>query len=297
MSYGLKAKWTNKHDIDPVIARAVMEDDYEAVGDISVTRLVRPPQITYLESVHEAEMVQDVVDGLYSLEGRALHHIIAQGKGGSIRGEPLPVMQEHRMTVEYAGWTISGQFDVLYTDTHTLKDYKMSSVWSHILGGKADHDEQLNFYAYLAQRNKLQVDKLKVVMWFRDWMASQVERDKQYPPLKVIEHEIPMWSLDSQALAFQDKVVLHQKAIDGVYPECTALERWARPDSWAVMKPGAKRAYRVFEEQALAHPMAASMPGYVVEYRPGENVRCARYCPVMQFCEQAKELGVTKGEV
>ena len=283
-------KWTNNHNIDPVIARAVMEDDYEQVGDISVTRLVRPPQITYLESVHGAEIEQDVVDGLYSLEGRALHHIISLGKG------ELPVIQEQRLTVEYAGWTISGRFDVLYTDTHILKDYKVSSVWSHILGGKADHDEQLNFYAYLAFRNKLQVDKLKVVMWFRDWMASQVERDRQYPPLKVIEHDIPMWAVDSQALAFQDKVVLHQKAIDGVYPECTAEERWARPDSWAVMKPGAKRAYRVFEEQALAHPMAAGMPGYVVEYRPGENVRCARYCPVMQFCEQAKELGVVKSD-
>ncbi|KKN10956.1 hypothetical protein LCGC14_1031360 [marine sediment metagenome] len=283
-------KWTNRHNIDPVIAEAVMQDDYEAVGDISVTRLVRPPQITYLESVHEDEIVQDVVDGLYSLEGRALHHIISQGERG------LGVIQEHRMTVDYSGWTISGQFDVLYTDTHTLKDYKVSSVWSHILGGKADHDEQLNFYAYLAQRNGLQVDRLKVVMWFRDWMASQVERDKQYPPLKVIEHEIPMWSLDTQALAFQDKVKLHQKAIDGVYPECTALERWARPDSWAVMKPGAKKAYRVFEEPALANALAESMGGYGVVHRPGENIRCARYCPVMQFCKQAKELGVTKGE-
>ncbi|KKL24966.1 hypothetical protein LCGC14_2410000, partial [marine sediment metagenome] len=41
-------KWTNRFNIDPVIAQAVMTDDYEAVGDISVTRLVRPPQITYL---------------------------------------------------------------------------------------------------------------------------------------------------------------------------------------------------------------------------------------------------------
>lgn len=283
-------RWTNRHNIDPVIARAVMEDDYEAVGDTSVTRLVRPPQVTYLESVHGDEIVQDIVEGLYSLEGRALHHIIAQGKGD------LPVVQEHRMMVEYNGWEISGQFDVLYTDTRTLKDYKVSSVWSHILGGKQDHDEQLNFYAYLARRNELRVDRLKVVMWFRDWMASQVERDKQYPPLKVIEHEIPMWPVDSQVLAFQAKVELHQKAMSGTYPQCTAEERWARPDSWAVMKPGAKKAYRVFEEQALAHPMAASMSGYEVVYRPGENVRCARYCPVMQFCEQAKELGVVKSD-
>ncbi|KKK98441.1 hypothetical protein LCGC14_2642770, partial [marine sediment metagenome] len=43
------------------------------------------------------------------------------------------------------------------------------------------------------------VDELKVVMWFRDWMASQVERDKQYPPLKVLEHTIPLWAPDTQA--------------------------------------------------------------------------------------------------
>ena len=69
-------KWINRFNIDPVIAQAVMTDDYEAVGDISITRLVRPPQITYLEHKHEDELEQDVVDGLFALEGRALHHIL-----------------------------------------------------------------------------------------------------------------------------------------------------------------------------------------------------------------------------
>ncbi|KKM14131.1 hypothetical protein LCGC14_1709210 [marine sediment metagenome] len=294
-------RWTNKHHIDPVIAQAVMTDDYEAVGDISVTRLVRPPQITYLEDKHQDKLVQDVVDGLYMLEGRALHHILALGRRGSFdpeEGQPevgVP-LQEYRLTVDYNGWTISGQFDVLYLETNTLKDYKVSSVWSHILGGKEDHEEQLNFYAYLAARSHIQVDELRVVMWFRDWMASQVERDKQYPPLKVIEHTIPLWALDSQALAFQEKVKLHQLARSGTYPECTPEERWARPDSWAVMKAGAKKAYRVFEEPAMAKAMASSMSGYEVQFRPGEQVRCARYCPVMSFCEQAKKLGVVKSD-
>ncbi|KKM18652.1 hypothetical protein LCGC14_1663480, partial [marine sediment metagenome] len=253
-------QWTNRHNIDPVIAQAVMTDDYEAVGDISVTRLVRPPQVTYLEHKHRDELVQDVVDGLYALEGRALHHILDLGRDAAR-------MQEHRLTVDYNGWTISGKFDVLYLETNTLKDYKVSSVWGHILGGKEDYEEQLNFYAYLAARSKIQVDKLAVVMWFRDWMASQVERDKQYPPLKVIEHGIPLWALDTQALAFQEKVKLHQLARSGTYPECTPEERWHKPDSWAVMKAGAKRAYRVFEEPALARAMADSMGAlYEVEF-------------------------------
>lgn len=280
-------RWTNRYNIDPVIAQAVMTDDYEAVGDISVTRLVRPPQITYLEHKHEDELVQDVHDGLYALEGRALHHIldIARDKAR---------LQEHRLTVDYNGWTISGRFDVLYTETNILKDYKVSSVWGHILGGKEDHEEQLNFYAYLAAREGTPVNELRVVMWFRDWMKSQVEKDKQYPPLKVLEHRIPLWSMDTQGHAFQEKVKLHQLARSGTYPACTPEERWARPDSWAVQKPDAKKAYRVFEEPALAKAMADSMVGYTVVHRPGENTRCSGYCSVVDFCEQAKELGVVK---
>ncbi|KKM85779.1 hypothetical protein LCGC14_1285620 [marine sediment metagenome] len=282
-------RWTNRHNIDPVIAQAVMTDDYEAVGDISVTRLVRPPQITYLEHKHKDELVQDITDGLFMLEGRALHHIldIARDK---VR------LQEHRLTVDFNGWEISGKFDVLYLDTNVLKDYKVSSVWGHILGGKEDHEEQLNFYAYLAIRNQIQVDELRIVMWFRDWMSSMVERDRQYPPLKVLEHTIPLWpTIDAQA-KFEDKVKLHQLARSGTYPPCTDEERWAKPDSWAVRKAGARKAYRVFEEPALAEAMARSMPGYEVQFRPGEQVRCARYCPVMQFCSQAKELGVVKSD-
>jgi hypothetical protein len=123
-----------------------------------------------------------------------------------------------------------------------------------------------------------------------------VERDKQYPPLKVLEHTIPLWTPDRQELAFQAAVKEHQLARSGTYRMCNAEEQWARPDSWAVMKPGAKKAYRVFEEPALAEAMANSMAGYEVQFRPGEQVRCARYCPVMQFCSQAKELGVVKSD-
>ncbi len=281
-------KYTNRYNIDPVIAQAVMTDDYEAVGDISVTRLVRPPQITYLEHQHEDELVQDVHDGLYMLEGRALHHVLDIARDKTR-------LQEHRLTVDYNGWVISGKFDVLYTETNILKDYKVSSVWSHILGGKEDHEEQLNFYAYLARVNGIQVDESRVVMWFRDWMRSEVERNKQYPPLKVLEHRIPLWSPIDTQNNFEEKVKLHQLARNqGTYPPCTTEERWARPDSWAVQKPDAKKAYRVFEEPALAEATANSMAGYTVVHRPGENVRCAGYCSVVDFCKQAKELGVVK---
>ena len=280
-------KWTNNHNIDPAIAQAVMEDDYEAVGDISVTRLVRPPQITALEHQHGDDLVQDITDGLYSLEGRALHNVL-----GAARADGR--LQEKRLMTECNGWTVSGRFDVYYETGAILKDYKVASVWSYILGGKEDWEMQLNFYAYLAAENGLMVDELKVVMWFRDWQKSKARREKDYPPIKVIEHRLPQWSLPECGRVFEERVRLHQAARNGDYPPCSPEERWAKPDTWAVQKPDAKKAYRVFEEPALAKTMADSMPGYEVQHRPGENSRCVAYCSVMPFCQQAKDLGVVQ---
>ena len=280
-------KWTNKHNIDPAIAQAVMEDDYEAVGDISVTRLVRPPQITALEHQHEPELVSDITDGLFMLEGRALHNILESARASGR-------LQEKRLVARCRDWEVSGRFDVYYEEGAILKDYKVSSVWSYVFG-KKDWEMQLNFYAYLAECNGMPVDELRIVMWFRDWQRSKA-RDTDYPPLKVVEVPIDLWASDYTAHQFQERVGLHQAAKEGTYPPCTEEERWAKPDSWAVVKAGAKRAYKVLYDPAMAEALANSMAGYGVVHRPGVNTRCASYCSVMPFCEQAKSLGVVPEE-
>ena len=275
-------KWTNRHNLDPVITQAVQEESYEAVGDISVTRLVQPPQLVALEYQYADVLEQDVIDGLHMLEGQALHSVLAAVTAPNR-------LQEHRLIVDCQGWLISGQLDVLYEDGHVLKDYKYTTVWSWVYGGKTEWEMQVNFYAHLARCNDLRVDTLSIVMWFRDWERREVERTQSYPPLKVMEQVIPLMP-DVQQV-FEERVRLHQAARQGTYPPCSDSERWARPDTWAVTKPGAKRAYRVLTEQAMAEAMARTS-GYVVEHRPGENIRCARYCPVVDYCEQAKSLGV-----
>ena len=293
-----KVKWINPSNIDPVIAQAVMEDDYEEVGDTSVTRLVRPAQIAALEHQYQDEQVMDVTDGLYMLEGRALHSVLAKARE---EGR----LQEHRLMTEHNGWDISGRFDVLYQggvytenmlapkpSLNILKDYKVASVWSYILGGKADWEMQLNFYAYLASMNGIPVDELMIVYWFRDWQASKARIDSSYPQLKVLEKEVPLWPPDVVSRVFKERVELHQAARQGQYPPCSDEERWARPDTWAVIKQGAKRAYRVLSEQVMAEALAKADSRYHVEHRPGVNARCAGYCPVMPFCLQAKQLGV-----
>ena len=278
-------KWTNTHNIDAVIAQAVMDDDYESLGDTSVTRLVRPAQIAALEYQHEDERVMDVSEGLFMLDGRAFHSVLDKARA---EGR----LQEHQLTAEHNGWTISGRFDVLYEDDAILKDYKRTSVWSYILGGKSDWEMQLNFYAYLAFMNNIRVDELRIAYWFRDWQKS-LTRDSNYPQLQVLEKEVPLWPLEVVSRVFKERVELHQAARQGQYPPCSDEERWARPDTWAVIKQGAKRAYRVLSSPEMAEALVRGMgPGYSVEHRLGTNARCEGYCPVMPFCLQAKELGV-----
>jgi len=278
-------KWTNRHNIDPAIAQAVMNDDYELVGDISVTGLIRPPQIAALEVQHEDEIEQDVSDGLWRLLGQSMHQVLQTGRlAGAI--------QEKRLVVEVNGWKVSGAFDIYYDDSNTIKDFKVTSVWSYIFGGRAEWQAQVNLYAYLAEQNGIQVDELKIVMLLRDWNKSGLQGNVDYPPIPFVEVGISKWPSEFTQRFLEERVTLHQSAREGTYPPCTDEERWAQPETWAVQKVGAKRAWRVFKSMEDAVNLAGKAKGYTVEHRPGKNVRCAGYCPVARFCEQARELGV-----
>src|SRR3990167_8756480 len=99
--------WTNKFGLDEGLAEAIRNDPYELVGDISVTGLLRPPQIAALELAHADEITQDVSEGLWRLLGEAMHYVVSKAEvAGSI--------VEHRLTTEVLGWTVSGQFDRYY---------------------------------------------------------------------------------------------------------------------------------------------------------------------------------------
>ncbi len=48
-------KYSNKHNIDPIFVRAVMNDDYtKGAADFSVTEILKPHQIAVLEDRHDA---------------------------------------------------------------------------------------------------------------------------------------------------------------------------------------------------------------------------------------------------
>lgn len=271
--------WTNIHNIEEAIAEAVRRDTYRLRGDISVTGLTRPPQMAYLEHVHRDEIVEDVSDGMWRLLGLAVHVVLE-------RADLSNVLQEEPLTAEIAGYTVSGTPD-LWREPAILKDYKITSVWSFLLGDKPEWEQQLNAYAALYRRNGFPVEQLTIAAILRDWQKARTNEDG-YPPIPFMEVHPRLWSPEQAEEWLSQRVAVHQLARTGDYPPCTAEERWARPDTWAVMKKGAKRATRVFDDPGAAEDFSITLTKdqHIVEHRPGKDVRCEGYCRVAEWCGQ-----------
>ena len=271
--------YTNVHGVEEAIAEAVRHDTYRLRGDISVTGLIRPPQMAYLEYAHADGITEDVSDGMWRLLGSAVHVVLDRAKVSN-------VLQEEPLTVEIGGWTVSGTPD-LWREPADLLDYKVTSVWSFLLGDKPEWEQQLNAYAALYRRHNFPVERLTIAAILRDWQKSRTHEDN-YPPIPFMEVHPRLWALERAEEWLSQRVRIHQLARQGDYPPCTAGERWARPAVWAVMKKGAKRATRVFEtsKQAWDDRAFREKGEYEIEQRPGKNVRCEDWCSVSQWCEQ-----------
>jgi hypothetical protein len=96
--------------------------------------------------------------------------------------------------------------------------------------------------------------------------------------------DIPIWPDAVAEEYIRERVQLHQEARDGSAKPCTDEERWYTGDSWAVTKPNAKRAYRVYKNRQEAEDNKPD--DMIVEHRPGEYKRCAQYCEAAPFCAQ-----------
>lgn len=283
--------FTNRHNIDPAIAKAITSDPFYGTpdSDISVTELIGPPQIAALRQQHQHEIQEDVSERLWALLGSAAHEVLKAG------ADELSEFPEERLYCEVDGWKIGGKADLYRPDQGQLVDYKVTSVYSFLLGDKPDWAAQLNFYAHIWRENGFLVNRLTIAAILRDWMRSKAGDD--YPPVPFMQVDVPLWEPKVTARRMLIAVHDHKAARAGQPRPCTPEERWERPTKYAVMKRGQKRAVKLFDSEADALALIEAkrpLPMYLEE-RPGESVRCASYCPVREWCEQADELGVPHG--
>lgn len=305
---------TNRHGILPALAACIAFDEYDrGDADYSVTELLSPARQRTLLMRHDNELSEDVADMIYRFIGKIGHTVLERAK---VKGDVV----EHRVAATVDGFRLSGKFDRL-TANNALIDLKLMSVWEVIYGLKEDKVWQLNIYRWLAAQCGIRVHDLYIVGILRDWSVGEAERkaragDGSYPQHQVVQIPIPVID-DAKVLDFiKLRIQAHERARNtpNWLPECTADERWARPTTYALMKPSRKSAARVMESRDALEQWAVdnSMADYVrdgrgvsvwtprkgvyIQTRPGESVRCQRYCPAIDVCNQGKGLLLTAEE-
>lgn len=281
---------TNRLNLPQPIVDAVANDDYtKGDADISVTSLLSPPRKVALEHLHQNEISEDASERIWSLLGQAIHTILERAATTGIA--------ERRLSITVEGWSVSGGMDYYAPEgSGLLQDYKCVTVWKFKNGEvPMEYEQQLNMYAQILRENGHKVSRIQIVGILRDWSKLEAQRDPNYPQTQIVVRDVTLWP-EAQAKAFiRERVILHQKARQEL-PECTAMERWQKPDTFAVMRLGAKRSIRNYtsEEDAIRH--ADEGPDLIIQKRSGESTRCKHYCSVSKFCTQFKEAEVKSPE-
>jgi hypothetical protein len=289
------ATLTNTLDLPQSIANAVAYPSYSSGGsDITVTQLIKPPQMVLLEKENRKRVVEDVSDRIWALFGSATHYILEKAVGdGDIA--------EQRVFMTINDWKVSGQFDLI-TQNLALQDFKTTSVWSvmdAIKNGKSEWGQQLNLLAALVRQDAVlpNPSRLQIVAICRDWRNAESLRNPDYPR-KVEIIDIPLWESRKAEAFLIDQVRLHQDAqLKGIVPACTDEERWYRGEKWAVMKKGRKSALRLLDTKEQANIWALENKlfleeadtlknGITIEHRAGTYGRCEQYCNAAPFCSQ-----------
>jgi len=277
-------KFTNLHGLPAPMVQALSQGWPPSMNTLSVSSLIGPPRIRTLTMKHWGEMEEDVSGRLWALLGQGLHAALAEHAANK---EILVEQGIKTMVKTPAGEIlVSGRPDAY--SAGVIDDYKITSVFSFLLGDKPEWENQLNVYAFLYRSAGFPVKELNIQAILRDWTESKSLSDADYPKIPFITVKVPLWTPEDAGIYVNQRVEFH---LTHPMDPCSELERWAKPATFAVMKVGNKRALRLLE--TVDHAMAwaqehnAKNPKDKLEIheRKGEYVRCARYCAVRQFCE------------
>lgn len=287
------ATFSNRFNAPKTLVNLLERDDYtRGHARISVTQLIDAPRIRLLREKHDADIVIDVSDSLWALVGRALHKVAETGADEEH-------LAEERLYDQVLGWVISGGVDVqrISEGSAIIGDYKLCAAYA-LRHEKPEWERQLNIYAWLVRKAKgLVAERLEVYAVVRDWNRREAARDRSYPQAPIQVVPVRLWTPDVQEQYVLDRVRVHQQAetaaeLGGDLPECSDQERWMRGSTFAVMKPGAKRAIKLCGTREEAGAVCGKNPGTFVTERKADPVRCSGdFCRVSKWCSQYAEWG------
>lgn len=282
----------NRHDLPEPVCAVLTADTYDkGFANISVTGLIQSPRVRILSRSGNR---YDVADMVWSSFGTAWH---SHAQAALQDYNPDWIVEE-RYFVDVNGWVVSGQADLQTTKddgTVHLWDWKVTTTNKIAKGLAAEWEQQLNCYAYLIRRSTGKiVTSATVLAVLRDWKRNLFKRQEQGEcAVKTIA--ISLWPKEQQEAYIKQRVSLHQEvdmahAMGEKLIHCTDLEQWRKPNQFAVMSKGKKRAKIICDTEAEAEFHASTIEGGYVEKRFGIPLKCqANYCGVAHICDQKQD--------
>jgi len=269
-------------------------------SDYSVTGLLRPAREIMLQRRHKDDIDDQpfthdkLVKNLKSFKGTAIHnHFEYMLRRFMNKNKNKGYFIERRIWDRINGRKVSGKFDAFLNGC--LYDWKTTSVWKRIFGDWTDFERQLNLYAYLLGICGVEVKMISIIAWYLDWDKMKTWSDPEYPKGEIEQIVYSdLWTTKQQKEFLYNRID-HMKANeekpDDELDLCTDKDMWAKPTSYAVMRPGQKRAVASkgldTKAKAVAYIKKATQDDkdtFTVEERPGLHTKCLDYCQAAPYC-------------
>lgn len=294
---------TNKMNLpQPFVDAATSHHEYKP-NRYSVTEMLGGTCEAILKRAHQGEGDEDVADRVWAIFGTAVHKVLQEAEATESQ------LQENWLSVPVEGtpYEMSGIFD-LYDDSNgTVTDYKTTSVWTVTFGDFDKWKKQTLLYCWMLRLHGFDARRGEIVAILRDHSQRKAMTEKDYPKHPVFRigwdftaedfeqarHYVFSW-FDLLATQLDN----HEKhGDDGIMP-CSPEQRWHKPDKWAVMRKGQKRAVKLFDDEGkamsfmdwLANQPSNKGKGLYIEFRKGEDTRCQSYCSVARFCPYGRNV-------
>ena len=285
-------KVTNKMNIPAAFVNAVSTTRHNAAGCFSATTLNKGAKEIILSDRHFEEIEVDAADQVWAVWGTAVHALLESQPDNNFHEEyfKVPVSESY----------VTGQVDSYDMENATIYDWKTASVWKVQYADFDDWRRQGMTYAWLLQQSGLEVKKCRFVALLKDHSKTKAKNDSSYPqsPVFIYEFDVTPEDMAETRDRILNKVLEIESAYeldDDAIEPCSAEERWADGEKWAVMKNGRKTAIKLFDNEADADAMAGEMGNaYYVEHRPAISRKCGEYCLCKDFCSFYKSMN--KGE-
>jgi hypothetical protein len=295
--------YTNDNDLPQPFVNAVKSNHRYTPKRYSVTDVLGGTCEAVLKRRHDSDITEDVSQRIWALFGTAVHKVLQEAEATDSQ------LQENWLSVPIGnnGYELSGIFDLYDDETKTVTDWKTCATWKIIFGDFGDWRKQTLVYCWMLRNLGIDACHGEIVAIMRDHSMRKAKFEKDYPPHPVykigwdfgeedfeqVETDIMQWFAE----------VMHEETVPDTHLEpCSPEQRWHKPDKWAVMEKGRKKALRVLDSEDAAKEWAIGKgidptdTHYYLEHREGEDTRCQSYCSVAQFCPYGKGLSNNEAE-